>query len=207
MDRHVSGEAVEKEHEMSLIIPPYDLAQLTTWLKSFISLSDIRARVLLTAPAGMRYKQVVYTLGLQDLNAGMAAATVVGWRYLALVNGLAVAADVIQPVGKAAPKIASISAGPQIHQAIDAIPLILRLPDVQRTNYELATLRLPGVLTEAYWLRFINGEEHQFVPYLSLNKQLPLRVPYKWSDFLQKFQDLAQTNLKFFATDMMDGIQ
>jgi hypothetical protein len=191
---------------MSLIIPPYDLPQLTSWLKSFISLSDIRARVLLTAPAGMRYKQVVYTLGLQDLNVGMAAATVVGWRYLAIVNGLAVAADVTQPAGNTPPKIASISAGPQIHQAIDAIPLIRRLPDVQTANYDLATLRLPGVLTEVYWLKFINGEEHQFVPYLSLNKQLPLRVAYKWSDFLQRFQGLAQANLNFFATDM-DGIQ
>lgn len=189
---------------MSLTIPPYDLPQLTDLLGAFTDLYDVRVRVLLTAPAGMRYKQRVYSLGLQNLRQGTQAATIVASRYLAVLNGLAVAADVTEPAGDAAPKIASISSGTKIHEAIDAIHLIQRLPEVQRAEYELATLRVPGVLTEAYWLKFLNGGQHLFVPYLSLNKRLKLREPLDWGEFVQKIGGVAEKNLEFYAKDMAD---
>jgi len=185
-----------------LTLPTYDLAQLTPLLGAFISPNDVRARVLLTAPAGDRYKQQVFTLGLENLGQGAAAATPVGSRYLAMLNGLAVAADLTEPAAGAASKVASISSGPQIRQAIDAIPVIQRLPDVQNAAYELVTLQIPGVLTECYWVKLINGTDHLFVPYLSLNKQLRLREPITWPAFLQAIQPVAQKNLAFYATDM-----
>ena len=187
---------------MPLTLPTYDLAQLTPLLSAFISLNDIRAQVLLTAPSGDRYKQQVFTLGLENLNQGIAAATPVGSRFLAMRNGLAVAADLTEPAANTAPKVASISSGTPVHQAIDAIPLIQRLPDVQNAAYELVTLQIPGVLTECYWVKLINGANHLFVPYLSLNKKLRLREPLPWPAFLQAIQPVAQKNLAFYATDM-----
>ena len=181
---------------MPVDVQPFDNNVISNLLGALVSSQDIRARVLLNAPPESRFVQSVYFLSLQNVLAGTRSDAVVGTRYLAVNHGLAVAADVIEEDGRA--RIASVSSGYRVQQAVDAIPVINRLPDVQRARYELRALSVPGVQTEAYWLKFINGDGDRFVPYVTLNKNLKMGNTYDWGDFLRAIQEKASMNLQFF---------
>jgi len=187
---------------MPLTIGTYEPKQLAALLPSRLDRRDPRRAmiaVLLGAPADARWAPAIYTLGLEDIDGGSVAATREGWRYLAILNGVAAAAEVYDRGGRLV--VASVTTGPKVNQAIDTILAAKRLPEVQDLNYELTTFRVPGVLTEAYWLK-LDANRDLFLPFLSPDKQLRLGDIYHWGELIEGIRDAANKGLEFFKTDM-----
>jgi len=196
---------------MPLNMPPYDLQQMGAALQSFISLQDPRAQVLLTAAPQLRFRQQLYSLGLQDMvampeNGAVAAARNSakpgGWRYLSTVHGFSAAASVVESAAGLPLRITGLSSGLAISQAVDAILKIQQLTGIQALTYGLVTLRIPGVRTEAYWLKSVTGLDDRIVPFLSLNRELRIGQSYTVQEFLQAVRQAAQTDLKFYQSDL-----
>jgi len=190
---------------MALIIPPYRVSQLSALLTPFLNrvgdqLSQNFRNILLGAPPDSRYVQLIYTSGLRQLGEGPDAAKITSTRFLAVLHGHAVAADITERDGST--RISSISSGCSIVDAIDAIDSIRRLPEVQKADYELHTFSVPGVQTDAYWLKSPTGNNHRFVPYLTLNKNLQRGTAYSWGDFVKALDEAAKKNIEFYERDM-----
>ena len=155
---------------MALIIHPFDVlpTQLTALLTKVIDLTDPRVKILVEAP--VRFKQQVFTLGLEDVVAqkGMQAAQPRGF-YLLAVNGSnqAVAA---QLTSGNTPDLVTVSDLSQSQQVLDAIDAIRRVQDTDpardpNTLYELVTLEIPGLLFQAYWLKATGSARGWIYPF------------------------------------------
>jgi len=183
---------------MALIKPvPSDQTKraLLTGVADFIAKTDPLGNVLKQTPLGLH----VFTLRLQDIvnGVGIAGAKSAGWRFLAgSPFGPAVAGDVIERPG-AAPKMTSVSRDPLIAAAIRATHEVETLPEVQRNDYELRVVRIPGLLIEAFWLKSTAGGPDLAIPVLTRTKQLqPMKV-YPLDEFLNIVGPLTRSFLAF----------
>jgi len=182
-------------------IAPWDITtqQLVALLSKFMNPRDARIRVLLDA--GLRYKQQVFTLGLDDIAAGngIQAARPAGWWLLAECGpGRAVAVDM---TGGIAPEIASISdlrEAKEINDAIAAIHQIQGLPQAQdAAEYDLQILQVSGLHLEAYWLKAQpGGTDYLFPFHTPIENPAPLTA-YPADQFLQ------HTTLTRLATERL----
>ncbi len=189
---------------MPVTVATYDPARLASLLPSQLDRADARdvtLSVLLRAPADSRYAPGIYTLGLDHLadpNNSPKAAELVGTRYLALLGGVAAAAEVYNVRGRQ--RVASITAGQIVNQAIDSIRAVTRMRLPSDASYQVHTFRIPGVLTEAYWLKSDGGDD-LFVPYVSPETKLVLGQAYSWVNFWELLDTAAGTNRIFFESD------
>jgi hypothetical protein len=134
----------------------------------------------------------VYTLGLTDILAGrgIGAATLAGWQFLAADPDNSVAAHVTSTLGDLPPAISSISNGPEIAKAIDAVNAAKAMPVFQQPGGELRLLKIPGVLVEAVWLKPAFGDGEVY-PYLTLAKGLDAMRWYPAQEFLNILKPVA----------------
>ncbi len=191
---------------MAFMTPPFDIAtgQLTTLLANLIHPNDPRARVL--ADAGLRYKLRVYTLGLEDIDAGKGteAAQPAGWCLLAGNGPIhAVAAELTEGQAPEMVSISDLSHAQQVNEAIDAIHLLLATPPAQQANthYELRMLQIPGLLWEAYWLKADQGGEDWVFPYNTFITDPPNKTASQASDYFQNQNILAMVKTRLASYD------
>lgn len=133
------------------------------------------------------HPQPVYALGLRQIVNGPAPGDnlFVGWRYLLnLGDNFGAATDVDQPVG-GTPVYAGVSYGPTIAKAVSAAQLIETVPGIPGAAYEVRFLTIPGVLTDALWLRATAPAADWIVPYDTPVKALQEMSPYSMTSFLQ----------------------
>ena len=159
---------------------------LVEGLGDYMDSSHPVGRALLQTPVALH----VFTLTLDDVPRGVHKARSAGWRFLAVApSGAPIAGDVIDQEGLQ-PRMTGLSLDPIIGRAILATRRVASLPEVEAKDYELQVLRIPGVLTEAFWLKSINGGEDLMVPVLTASKLLKKMRPYPIGDFFRIVQDL-----------------
>jgi hypothetical protein len=172
--------------------PPHAVSlAYTNGLANFLKPGDPSPTV---ARSSQPQTQQVFALGLDDLiNGGpLDKARFLGWRFLTGGrSGSALTAEVraTGPGGK--PKLTGLSRGIGVTRSIHASADVRKLP--QAEGHELRVLAIPGLLTEAFWLKAIPGEsENDFVvPFLAAAKGLLVMHPYPAKDFLAAAQKLA----------------
>ena len=144
--------------------------------------------------------QQIYTLGLQDIltGAGLGAAALAGWQFLAANADYSVAAHVNSALGDLGPAISSIANDPEIAKVIAAITAAKAMPLFDQQGSELRLLRIPGVLVEAVWLKPPQGDGEVY-PYLTLAKGLDAMRWYPAQDFLNILKPVASEFLLFAA--------
>jgi hypothetical protein len=159
-------------------------------IADFMDSNDPLAKTLLTASFGLR----VFTLGLDKLDESFKQSLQsAGWRFMALSSsGLPIAADVVDRGDGEPPRMISLSRDPVIADMVVAARRIEKSPEVQAKDYDLRLLRIPGVLTEAFWLKPLVGEDHLIVPILTKSRGLlQEKRPLPIADFLSIVRGLA----------------
>jgi hypothetical protein len=118
------------------------------------------------APADLEINpqaQPIYVLtvtGGPDLKK---ATTPSGFRYFA-TN--AAGAVVVGEVNATPPlTVSNLRYGASAKKIYDATHALAELPDVQGGNFYLRLLRIPGALTEAFWLPQVTGADGFIVPF------------------------------------------
>lgn len=138
-------------------------------IADFAGDEDPLAAIVIQAPFALH----VNTLGLEDISSGVKNARSAGWRFLAVdPTGAPIAADVIEPVD-GAPRMVSLSRDPILLGAIAAIRELETFPQVRTNDYELQVLRIPGALTETFWLKSPDGKGDLIIPVLTNSPTLP----------------------------------
>ena len=97
----------------------------------------------------------VYNLGLADIVAGkgLAAATLVSWRYLLTDGETTAMAEVAQASPDAAPAFAALNRGPFVASLVESVNSAQSNTTLQSGNYEIATLNIPALYVVALWLK------------------------------------------------------
>ena len=158
-------------------------------------------------PAGLTvypHTLQIYNLGARDVLAKAdpgVTAKLVSWRYFAGGDNetTTVAGDVD---ASSTPQVTSLSYGASAWTALKAAEALENLPDFSgpAASYEPRLLRIPGLLTEAFWLKSLSqsaGREADWVvPYRTPIKDLDQAKPYPIKDFLQMLYPLAQQAVK-----------
>jgi hypothetical protein len=151
------------------------------------SLSDLRQQ---------QYWQWTLTLGLEELakaNTQLLGAPV-GWRYLiGNRNGQALAANI-----DADNKLVDLFRGPAVTAALNAARELKTLPEAADGKYQIRLLTIPGLLTEAFWLKSQDSKPDLIVPF-STAQELRLGHPYPVEKFLKIMQPLAEAWLAGWA--------
>jgi hypothetical protein len=147
-------------------------------------------------------RQDVFTLGLEHIVKATEIRTAIapaGWRHLAAVSDSPVAAH-----GRAGQTITSLTTGQQITSAVTTLDVVREWGAGQDKHYEIATLRIPGARIEAYWLRYLNGNEADDCvwPFLTLNRRLLSERFWPVKEFLAVVKEAAQRDLEFYKTDL-----
>jgi hypothetical protein len=144
------------------------------------------------SPSDLRqqqYWQWTFTLGLEELakdNAQLPGAPV-GWQYvIGNRSGQALSATV-----DASNKLVGLSRGPAVTAALNAARELKTLPEAADSDYEIRLLTIPGLLTEAFWLKSLEGKPDLIVPF-STAQELRLGHPYPIEKFLKIMRPLAK---------------
>jgi hypothetical protein len=128
----------------------------------------------------------VYELGLDDLaeGKGLEAARLVAWRYLLIDNNqVRQAAEITEDPRSGGSQFNALTSG-FAAGAEQAFGLAERLPEVQKTAYEVRSLRVPALYVMALWLRDSHGGEDRFIVLPPTFPPFPPLQPYKGSDLL-----------------------
>jgi hypothetical protein len=146
--------------------------------------------------------QKVYVLGLQQIADGQGPAeqNLAGWRFLTdIAPDLATASEVRMTSDDQPPVFANLSYGPRIAKAVAASGTIETLADLPQGNFELRLLSIPGLLTDAFWLRSADGSNDYVAPYDTVNQGLQEFYVYRMDDFLNIIRPRAKTILDDYA--------
>jgi hypothetical protein len=149
------------------------------------------------ARRGAQYAQPVYVLGLEPLKNGQfGEPTLVSWRILmgfGSANGLY--ATVTSRDGDQA-EFSGLSRGPKAALTLAANQNVRQLPQATE-NYELRLLSIPGLLTEAFWLKWVSDEPDKDVilPFSTAQKELQLWHRYSRQTFAEAAQKSAKNCL------------
>jgi len=159
----------------------------------------------LSGAATYRYQRI-YVIGLSDLTDGLGIgqAKHVGWQCLAKYKDELVALEVADRSDRphpapGAPKSASLGRGPTVKKAWEAAEYVKSLPPEERppSQFELRTLRIPGLLIEALWLKADRGGRDRALPFLFYPQEdLQSKRLYTMEEFLSKLRPLAAKRLK-----------
>ena len=187
---------------MSLIEPnPSPSAMVAVFARwaDFAGPSDPSLESLLYVHPEQHNMQVIYALGLQDLQAsGFQNARKVGWRFLAgSALRQAVAANLAQ-TGNEPPQMTALTRGPEIASAIRAAQRVREFTDLKDPSceYELRVLKISGILLEVFWLKAKTGRD-LVVPYFALFcDQLNVMRVIEVDDFLKIVKPLVDKRLQ-----------
>jgi hypothetical protein len=144
----------------------------------------------------------VFTLGLVPLSEGRKLednVTSVSWRFLInSSSGGGLYATVAARAGEQ-PKVTGVSRGPKAVIALQANQDLrkLRQADTNEQKYELRLLTVPGLLTEAFWMKWIpdDAEKDLIVPFFTSQKLVPMHA-YSIDEFVGIAGPLAQARLR-----------
>jgi hypothetical protein len=186
-----------------IIEPPSDelRSALQTGLRTFLPGQEALVEAVLKAPRGIE----VFTVALKDLvaDAGITRAEAAGWRFLALEGNDATAVDVISRDGERPATVAALSRDKLIAVVVDGLN---KLPEMdilrEKQNARLRILRIPGILTEAFWLRTGSGQEY-ILPFLVPDAALKVMEVYTLEEFLDAARPIAE---RFLAADDGDNV-
>ena len=139
----------------------------------------------------IRPAQQVFSLGLEPLSENQSIpdnAKPASWRFLiAAGSGKGLYATVTRHDHEPAEFI-GLSRGVQAAVAVQADQDVRKLPAAQAASYNLCVLAIPGLLTEAFWLKWVapDGTESDpskdlIVPFVTAQKELMPMHPYKMS--------------------------
>jgi len=149
-----------------------------------------------------RHTQWIYTVGLKPLvDTGLNSVKAIGWRFLTGAGSdEALSAMVGQCSDGEVPKLAGLSRGPKVTSALHAARAVKHLAEVEQGKHDLLILTIPGILTEAFWLRTQNtppegAPTDWFVPFLSPSSKLRALQAYTSAAFLEKAKVLASERL------------
>ena len=154
MDRHIPGEALDREKTMPIIQWPTSVKQARAFQTGLDQLVE-RKRI----PDGLRIMPPlpVYNIGLRDLvmSSGLdAAGKLVSWRYFA--GGDSAETTVSGDIDLSAnPRLTSLAYGKQVFEAFTAFKktLATKLAEKSLANvdFEPRLLRFPSLLLECLW--------------------------------------------------------
>ena len=144
------------------------------------------------------YAQKVYSLGLNQIIHGPDPGDdlFVGWRYVYSVNpDVAVNAEVLVEQD-GSPSYAGVSRGPRTAKALRAALQAESWPGVPDGKYELRVLRIPGILTDAYWLRSTSPANDLVIPYDTMEEGIEVLHVYRMAKFLEYAKVSAQQRIR-----------
>jgi len=137
---------------------------------------------------------------------GLRTARAAGWRFLAsgISSQYGIAASVAQRGNGWS--LESVSYGPGIDVSLNAIrllqPDLQALPDV----YELRVLKIPSLLTEAFWLLSpANSQLDRVVPYLTRLAGIEPTRKYSEHEFLSLIRPYAKKRLEYANSPRASG--
>lgn len=147
---------------------------------------------------GQMHAAPVFVLGLDDLSKGLRLENVrsIGWRFLTgSRSGNALVAEVLVPGPDGLPTLTGVARGPGVARVLQAAQDARKLPEAE--GRELHVLAIPGLLTEAFWLKAIPGKSKTdfVVPFLTGSKALQVMRAYPVRKFLEIIQGLAKKRL------------
>jgi hypothetical protein len=156
----------------------------------------------------IRPAQQVFSLGLEPLSNNQPIrdhAKAANWRFLiAAGSGKGLYATVTRHDHEPAEFI-GLSRGAQAAVAVQADQDLRKLPAAQAEKYNLCVLAIPGLLTEAFWLKWVapDGTESDpskdlIVPFVTAQKQLMPMHPYSVEEFTIIAGPLAKDRLDAF---------
>jgi hypothetical protein len=153
------------------------------------------------APGGVGEAKVwqIFNVGLPDLagDVGIKNAKAVAWRFHATdASGAPIACELPETTPDRA-LMTHLSHGPRIAEALQAAAQLETLPQVKAAEFDLLTLRIPGILVEAFWLKSRGGGTDLVVPYITRSKQLQLGRPYSMNEFLSIVRPIAAKRLAY----------
>jgi hypothetical protein len=148
---------------------------------------------------GHHHAAQVFVLGLEDLSKGAELKNLpsLGWRFLTGArSGNALIAEILETGRDGQPKLTGVSRGPGVTRILHASQDLRKLPEA--AGRELQILAIPGLLTEAFWLKAIPGKSKGdfVVPFLTTAKELLVMQAYEAEQFLAIAQKLAIERLK-----------
>jgi hypothetical protein len=182
---------------MPIVQPAIEILQaLKRGLPDLLAAND----AVLALLQGVQEGQQVYTLGLRDIlnGAGIGAAALAGWQFLASNPNYSVAAQVFSALDDQVPALSSIANDPQIVKAVNAVNAAKALPLFEQPGTELRLLKIPGVLVEAVWLKPSQGDG-EIAAYLTIAKSIEAMRWYPAQDFLNLLKPVANEFLLFAA--------
>lgn len=177
--------------------PPHAVSlAYATGIANFLKPGDPSLRE--THP-GHQHAAQVFVLGLEDLSKGVELKNVrpLGWRFLTGArSGNALVAEILEAGPDGQPKLTGVSRGPGVTRTLHASQDVRKLPEAE--GHELQVLAIPGLLTEAFWLRAIPGKSKDdfVVPFLTTAKELLVMHAYEAGKFLAIAQKLANKRLE-----------
>jgi hypothetical protein len=146
----------------------------------------------------------LFTLGLQDLAGGkdLGVATTKGWRFVTTGRGNGTSAAVLDSGPGGVPTMTGLSRGPQAKLTVQTFDAIRKSPQPDDRSYEMRLLAIPGLLTEAVWLKSVpdSAATDMVVPYLVISKKLVAGTVYKRDDFMAIVKELAAERLDYDDT-------
>jgi hypothetical protein len=152
------------------------------------------ARASMTAAA----PHPVYRLGLDDLVAGhgLDAAVLAGWRYLLEDGHRVLGFAETTPEKDTKVAFRAFNTGTFGQATRDAIEAADQLTFVQRDDFEVRVLRVPGLSLTALWLSSATAED-AFVVLPPAPKSVATNVPLTESALLSLLRPLAKQRLEF----------
>ncbi len=137
---------------------------------------------------------------------GLRTARAAGWRFVAsgVSSQYGIAASVVQRGNRWS--LESVSYGPGIDASLNAILKVL--PDLQALPdaYELRILKIPSLLTEAFWLVSpTNNNLDRVVPYLTRLSGIDPTRRYSEDEFLALIRPYAKERLEYANSSRAKG--
>lgn len=175
--------------------PPHAVSlAYTTGIANFLKPTDLQIQTY----RGRQHAQQVFVLGLNELAKGgqLKDARLLGWRFLSGgPSGNATTAEVLAAGSDGQPHLTGLSRGFAVARHLGASQDIGKLQEAE--GRELRVVAIPGLLTEAFWLKAIPGKSKSdfVVPFLTTAKEFLAMKPYPAATFLATAQKLARERL------------
>lgn len=148
----------------------------------------------------------VFTLGLTDLVAGkgLDAAKPTGWRYLVQEDDKVLASAESVAVGPANEHVFSaFNEGSFVASSASAIRAVREIPEVERGDFELRLLNVPGLYVLALWLHSVQGKADLLVPLAPSPVEAAAGKPVPAAALLKELADKARIPIE--AADRTGG--
>jgi hypothetical protein len=156
----------------------------------------------------IRPAQQVFSLGLEPLSKDQSireSAAPANWRFLMAAAGGNGLYATVSRHDHEAPEFVGLARGAPAAIAVQADQNVRKLPAAQAENYNLSVLAIPGLLTEAFWLKWVgpDGKESDpardlIVPFVTAQKELMPMHPYPVEEFTKKVGPLAKKKLEAY---------